>query len=93
MENSSIKTIRTIGKAVDEIKAQDPNACISAWGLRRLVKSGQIPSAHSGNKTLVCVEDVVEYYSGRIQTQNYQTPPAGGIRPLPVDVSQLHAAR
>ena len=53
--------IRTIENAYEELKARDPNTCISKKYVRDLVNNGVIPSTRSGNRKLVDV-DVIEDY-------------------------------
>lgn len=38
--------IRTITKAIEELKAEDPHCALTKYGLTKLVKSGEIPSIH-----------------------------------------------
>lgn len=54
--------IRTIEKAVEELKAVDPQTAITAWALRRLVVSGEIPSRKTGKKYLLNMDDVKRYF-------------------------------
>ena len=54
-------TLRTINKAYEELKARDPETAITRNLLREMVTQGVIPSARAGNRYLVDV-DVVEQY-------------------------------
>ncbi len=53
--------MRSIPKAVEEIRAKDPGSCISSSILRRWVKSGQIPCVKTGKNFIVNM-DVLENY-------------------------------
>lgn len=55
--------MRTINKAYEEIKAQDPDTCITRWFLQQLITGGAIPSKRAGKKWLVDMDDVEEYFS------------------------------
>lgn len=57
-------TMRTVPKAVAEIKAKDPCACLSASTLRRWVKEGKLHSVKVGKNYLVSMEAVEEFLSG-----------------------------
>lgn len=51
--------IRTIPKAVAELKAEDPNTSVTLYRLRRWVKQGKVKSFDGGQKsTLVDLDDV-----------------------------------
>ena len=56
-----MQRIRTINAAFDEIKAQDPNTCITKHFLTQAIKGGGIPSTRAGVKWLVDMEDVEKY--------------------------------
>lgn len=45
--------IRTINKAYEEIKAKDPDTCLTLYKVRQLVTSGAVPSTKAGWKWLV----------------------------------------
>ena len=55
--------MRTIPKAYEEIKAIDPNTNLSLRALRRMVKSGTIPSVQIASKTLVNLDLLLEVLS------------------------------
>ena len=54
--------VRTIDAAFAEIKRLDPDTAISRTGLRRLVVSRRIRSFRVGNKYLVDLDTVEEYF-------------------------------
>lgn len=55
--------IRTIGKAVEEIQKVDPNTSITVWNLRQLALKGEIKCWMSGNRRLIDVDQVLEYFN------------------------------
>ena len=55
--------MRTIPKAYKEIKALDPNTDLTLRALRRMVKSGKIPSVQIASKTLVNLDLLLEALS------------------------------
>ncbi len=56
--------IRTIPKAVEEIKAKDPGTCVNLTALRRWVKEGKINSFNGGKSPLVDLDEVERMVSG-----------------------------
>ena len=50
--------IRTIPKAVEEIKAKDPGTSVSLTALRRWVKEGKIRYFDGGKSPLVDLDEV-----------------------------------
>lgn len=56
-----MQRIRTINKAFDEIKQQDPETALSLYLIRQMVKQGLVPSIKAGNKRLVDVDVLQEY--------------------------------
>ena len=54
--------VRTIRKAIAEIKENDPNTAISEHGLRILINNNVIPSIREGNRFLVDLDSIYEYY-------------------------------
>lgn len=57
-------TMRTLPKAVKEIKERDPEACFSVATLRRWVKEGKLHSVKVGKNFLVSMEAVEAFLSG-----------------------------
>ncbi len=53
--------VRTITKAVEELKAKDPNTAITGYYIRNLVKAKEIPCIMTGSRVLVDM-DVLEHY-------------------------------
>lgn len=59
-----LKTIRTISGAMKELRAMDKHCAITENCLRQLCTSGAIPYRLSGNRKLVAVEDILQYFNG-----------------------------
>lgn len=59
--------IRTIAGAVAEIHAADPGSAVTMSYLRKLVKTGAIAHVKDGNRVLVNVEAVQQYFENSIQ--------------------------
>lgn len=55
--------IRTIPKAVEEIKAKDPGTCITLNALRQWVRQGLVPSAKAGKNSLVDMDNLEAFLS------------------------------
>lgn len=59
--------VRTIEKAVEELRKQDPDTPVTAYMLRRWIKSGDLPTVKSGNKYLVNMEILTQYLKGNTE--------------------------
>ena len=53
--------MRTIQKAVQHIKTQDPESALSEWYLRQLLRSGKLKHHKAGNKYLVDIDYLDEF--------------------------------
>ena len=60
--------MRTITQAVQYLKQNDPESCVSGWWLRQLVKSGKLKCHKAGCKYLIDIDYLEEYL---------ETPPTG----------------
>lgn len=47
-----------------EIKKTDPETAITAHAVRQICINGIIPHTKVGNRYLVCVDDVEQYFKG-----------------------------
>ena len=56
-----MKHMRTISKAIEELKSLDPNTAISAYRLRLMVRRGEIPCIVAGARYLVDMEDLYNF--------------------------------
>lgn len=61
--------IRTIGKCIEELRAVDPNTCITAWNIRNLILDGKISFWKSGNRNLVDVDQVEQYFDMAVASE------------------------
>lgn len=65
--NNVIRTLprmRTIPNAYAEIKALDSGTSFSMRALRRMVKSGEMPTVTVGNKQLINLDLLIQKISG-----------------------------
>lgn len=63
-ESMSKPRMRTINKTVEFLKSLDPNTSITYGAISKVVKKGDIPCIHVGNRSLILVEDVYQYFYG-----------------------------
>ena len=59
----SVPRMRTLPKALDEIKRIDPNTCLSMRLLRLMVENNEIPSVLVANKRLINLDLLLEKMS------------------------------
>lgn len=57
-------TMRTIPKAVEEIKAKDPKTALTVLGLRRLVRTGELRAAKIGKRAFISMESLEAFLRG-----------------------------
>jgi len=53
--------MRTIKSAIEHIKQQDPESCVTEWWLRQMVKSGKLRHHMAGTKYLLDIDYLEEY--------------------------------
>ena len=53
--------LRTINKALDEIKKIDKDTAVTAYTIRSWAKEGKIRSISAGTRTLIDVESLIEF--------------------------------
>ena len=58
------KMLRSIQKAYEEIKKDDPNTSITPYTIRRWCQSGKIRHLLTGNKILVDMESLTDFIEG-----------------------------
>jgi len=56
--------MRSIPKAVEEIRKKDPETCISVCVLRRWVKEGKVSARKTGKNYLVNLDTLEAYMAG-----------------------------
>ena len=57
---------RTIKECVQVIKEIDGNTAITEYYIRRLCRSGKIKYSLSGNKSLVNLDNLLDYLNGNV---------------------------
>ena len=62
--------MRTIPKAVEEIKREDPDSEVGYWTLRKLISDGMLPVCMAGTKALINMDVLEDVLSGKEVTQN-----------------------
>ncbi len=74
--------MRTPAQALTEIKQQDPHSCVSLNMIRRLIKTGAVPSVAvcSGRRRLVNLDALLDFLAAPAENKPEQ---AQGIRPIP----------
>ena len=58
---------RTVREAASYFREADPQTCLTETAIRRLIRSGAVPSVRVGRKYLVTVETLEAYLSGAMQ--------------------------
>lgn len=77
-----MRLMRTIDEAAAFLRQADPNTAVTKTALRRLIRSGEIPSVRVGAKYLVDLGALDDFFGGK--TTKTQTVQPGAIRPLAV---------
>lgn len=77
-----MRLMRTIDEAAASLRQADPNTAITKTALRRLIRSGEIPSVRVGAKYLVDLGVLDAFFGG--QTVKEQVMQSSAIRPLAV---------
>ena len=54
---------RKINTSLEEIKAEDPNTCLTEYAIRQIVKNGEISHIRRGRKILIDLDELKEYLS------------------------------
>ena len=55
--------VRKIKNSLEEIKAEDPNTCLTEYAIRQIVKNGEISHIRRGRKILIDLDELKEYLS------------------------------
>ena len=78
----STPRMRTITEAITAIRSEDEHTAFTASALRRMVRSGEMPSVRVGNKYLVNLDTLMECLS---KPASMASIPREGaeIRPIP----------
>ena len=62
----NVPKMRTPAGCVAYLKEQDPDCAITEHYIRRLIKTGQLPSVRAGVKYLVDVDKLISYLKGAV---------------------------
>ena len=74
--------MRTIAEAIQEVKKADPQTAFTQTALRRMLKTGELPSIRAGAKYLVNLDILFDYLNNPAAYQPTQAVSTGGIRPI-----------
>ena len=76
--------MRTIAEAIQEVKKVDPHTAFTPTALRRMVKTGELPSIKAGAKYLINLDILFDYLNNpaKYQSARAGSISAGGIRPI-----------
>ena len=55
--------VRKIKNSLEEIKAEDPNTCLTEYAIRQMVANGEISHIKRGRKILIDLDELKEYLS------------------------------
>lgn len=57
--------VRKIKNSLEDIKAEDPNTCLTEYAIRQMVANGEISHIKRGRKILIDLDELKEYlYNG-----------------------------
>jgi len=74
--------MRTIAEAIQEVKKSDPQTALTQTALRRMIKTGEIPSIRAGCKYLINLDILFEYLNNPIAQSTKILPVSTGIQPI-----------
>ena len=57
-----IPRMRTVHEAAEELKKLDANTAVTEYHIRRLVLDGVLPRIKAGNKYLINLDRLIEYF-------------------------------
>ena len=79
----STPRMRTRDKAIELLKQDDPDTCISRNAIDTLIRSGKLPTVKIGNKVLLNYDMLLEIVAAGIgDTEEEQAP--GSIRRIEI---------
>ena len=79
----TIPRMRTIAKAVAELKKLDPGTSVTGHCIRQLVQLDEIPVVWAGSKALVNLDDLLALFLAGTNRMEPELEVVGEIRPLP----------
>ena len=74
--------MRTLPETAAYLKEQDPQTAVTLTALRRMTKSGEIPSVTVGVKRLINLDVLISHLNNAMP-QPLQQVQVSGIRPIP----------
>ncbi len=72
----ALPRMRTIKKAIEEIKELDPNTALNESQLRQMVKAGKIQKVTAGRHTLINLDLLIEYLASDAYQNGETAQPA-----------------
>ena len=84
--------MRTITEAISAIRETDPKTSFTQTALRRMIKTGEVPSVRVGTKYLVNLDILFDYLNNPTE-QSEKITAVGGIRQIPEKISQNFYSR
>lgn len=61
---AAISRMRTVGQTVKYFKENDPDTVVGEYLLRKMIKTGELPVVMAGNKALINLDNLIEYFNG-----------------------------
>lgn len=61
---AAISRMRTVGQTVKYFKDNDPETVVGEYFLRKMIKSGELPVVMAGNKALINLDNLIDYFNG-----------------------------
>ena len=80
----SLRRMRTILEALEEVKSLDPKTAVTPYCIRMLCKNKRVRCIYTGRKILVDLDDLIGYLNGG----GYDAVP---VSAPPVNNSQVYA--
>lgn len=74
--------MRTIAEAIKAVREADPQTAFTQTALRRMIKSGEIPSIKAGSKNLVNLDVLFDYLNNPTIQNTMVIQTNTGIRPV-----------
>ena len=62
----AVARMRTIPKAMEELKKADPETAVTKWALEKWIKSGELPHVKSGAYTLINMDNLYAFLEGKL---------------------------
>lgn len=62
---AAISRMRTVGQTVKYFKENDPDTVVGEYLLRKMIKTGELPVVMAGNKALINLDNLIEYFNSK----------------------------